>query len=57
MCVTDPEVLGDVVAHAVDLVVAARRARRDRWRVRAAVRRHRTDEVSGEPAGALDVAV
>jgi pimeloyl-ACP methyl ester carboxylesterase len=56
-CVTDPEVLGDAVGRAVDLVVAARRTRRERWRVRAAVRRHGADEVSGEPAGALDVAV
>jgi len=56
-CATDPEGLGAAVARAVDLVVAARRPRRDRWRVRAVVRRHRVDEVPGEPAGALDVAV
>jgi hypothetical protein len=35
----------------------SRRARRDRWLVRAADRWRRADDVSGEPAGALDVAV
>ena len=32
-------------------------ARRERWRVRAVVRRRRADEMPGEPADALDVAV
>jgi pimeloyl-ACP methyl ester carboxylesterase len=66
MCATDPEVLGAAVGRAVDLVVAARGARRERWLVRAVVRRRRAEEViapaaageeSGEPADALDVAV
>jgi 3-oxoadipate enol-lactonase len=57
VCVTDPEALGAAVGRAVDLVVASRRARRDRWLVRAADRWRRADDVSGERADALDVAV
>jgi 3-oxoadipate enol-lactonase len=68
MCATDPEVLGAAVGRAVDLVVAARGARRERWLVRAVVRRRRADEAiapapaaaaeePGEPADALAVAV
>jgi len=66
VCVTDPEALGAAVGRAVDLVVAARGARRDRWLVRAVDRWRRADEAteavaadegSGEPADALEVAV
>jgi pimeloyl-ACP methyl ester carboxylesterase len=65
VCVTDPEVLGAAVGRAVDLVVAAPGARRDRWLVRAVDRWRRADEAiapaaavgSGEPDRALDVAV
>jgi pimeloyl-ACP methyl ester carboxylesterase len=66
MCATDPEVLGDAVGRAVDLVVAAPDARRDRWLVRAVDRWRRADEAiapaaaamgSDEPADALEVAV
>jgi len=66
VCVTDPEGLGAGVGRAVDLVVAARGARRDRWLVRAVDRWRRADEAteavaadegSGEPADALEVAV
>jgi hypothetical protein len=66
MCATDPDVLGDAVGRAVDLVVAAPDARRDRWLVRAVDRWRRADEAiaptaaamgSDEPADALEVAV
>jgi pimeloyl-ACP methyl ester carboxylesterase len=65
-CATDPEGLGAAVARAVDLVVRARRARRDRWLVRTVDRWRRPDEAivppaaaegRGRPADSLDVAV
>jgi 3-oxoadipate enol-lactonase len=66
MCTTDPEVLGAAVGRAVDFVVATRGPRRERWLVRAVVRRRRAEEATapaaageetGAPADALEVAV
>jgi pimeloyl-ACP methyl ester carboxylesterase len=58
VCATDPELLGAAVGRAVDLVVAARGAARDRWLVRAVDRWRRADaDEAIAPAAPLDVAV